>query len=644
MPATPVDAAWYILATLIVLALPGAAWLVWAPGSRADPFERLADAVGLSIALTALFGLAAFLTGFRWVNEAFLNWAALGLLLILVVGLLLRLPARSAAPRPRRWLRLGASLLGLLALVGLILWRLYQARSLALPAWVDSVHHTLIVRLILETGGLPATLEPYIRAEFGYHYGFHLIAALFSIWARSQPAETLLWFGQVINALVALSVYRLGKTLWDDARPAALAALLVGFAFHMPAYYLTWGRYTLLTGLILLPLAMSAALQVVRGPARRGDWLRLLLLTAGVALAHITALLLLGFFMAVLLILALADRIAERRWARPPRVETPVEDSPETPAVPPSLLDGIWQPAAAALLGLLLAAPWLARVWEQSGPQANLRMISPLDGSQLDYGRYIIYLLGPLHNEVLLGIAGVGLILALLRSAARPLAVWGLLLALFTLPWGLRIDPFRPDHMAIVLFLPAALLIGGLYSSALGLLARLPWKWLRIGLHTVLLLAGLGLAGWGAWNTRDVLNTSTIFTDAADVQALSWVAENTPDDARFLINTTIWMGEIYRGVDGGYWIQPITGREAILPSVLYNYGEPGYIAQITSQAERASNLTDCGEDFWSLVHDAKITFVYIREGQGSLQPAALANCPGLVQVYRRGGVYIYEIN
>lgn len=643
MPATPVDAAWYILAALIVLVLPGAAWLAWVRGSRADPFERLGDAVGLSIALIALFGLAAFLTGVRWVNEAFLNWAALGLLLVLVVGLLLRLPARYA-PHPRRWLRLGVVLLGLLVLVGLALWRLYQARSLALPAWVDSVHHTLVVRLILENGGLPATLEPYIQAEFGYHYGFHLIAALFSIWARSQPVETLLWFGQVINALVALSVYRLGKTLWDDARPAAPAALLVGFAFHMPAYYLTWGRYTLLTGLILLPLAMSAGLQVVRGPARRGDWLRLLLLTAGVALSHITALLLLGFFMAVLLIFALAARIVEGRRARKPKDETPAENPPETPAARARLLDGIWQPAAAALLGLLLAAPWLARVWEQSGPQANLRMISPLDGSQLDYGRYILYLLGPLHNEVLLGIAGVGLILALFRRATRPLAVWGLLLGLLTLPWGLRLDPFRPDHMAIVLFLPAALLIGALYSNALGLTARLRWAWLRVGLQGALLLAALGLTGWGAWSTRDVLNPSTIFTDAADVQALNWVAENTPEDARFLFNTTIWMGEMYRGVDGGYWIQPVTGRGTILPPVLYTYGAPDYIAQINDWSARASRLTGCDEDFWSLVQDAKINFVYIHEGQGSLQPAALVNCPQLVQVYRRDRVYIYEIN
>ncbi len=644
MPAAPVDLAWHILSALIVLVLPGAAWLIWFPGGRADPFERLADAVGISVSLTALFGLAGFYAGISWVNEGFLTWAALVLLVVFLLGLLIRPPSRLEIPRPRRWLSLAAGLFGVLTLIGLVVWRLYQARSLVLPAWVDSVHHTLIVRLILEGGGVPASFAPYIPADFSYHYGFHLIAALFSLWARSLPAETLLWFGQVINALVALSVYRLGRALWQDARPAALAALLVGFAFHMPAYYLTWGRYTLLTGLMLLPLAMAAALQVSRGSTRPGDWLRLVLLTAGVALSHYTALLLLGFFTALLLLFGLLARLGERRRSRARPPEQTGEGFPAAPPLAPPLLDGLWQIAAGALLGLTLAAPWLARVWQQSGSQANLRVISPLDSSQLSYGEYILYLLGPSHNEILLILAGVGLIAALFKRSARLLAGWGLLLALLTLPWGLRLDPIRPDHMAIVLFLPAALLIGETVDSGFGLLARLRLAWLRLAGQGLLALALLALTGWGAWSTRDVLNPATIFTDAADVEAIAWAERNTPKDARFLINTALWMGPIYRGVDGGYWLLPAAGRETLLPPVFYTYGSKEYVKQISDWAERASRLTACDEAFWSLVKEAGTSFLYVHEGRGSLQPAALVNCPGLTPVYRRDGVYIYEIN
>ena len=44
-----------------------------------------------------------------------------------------------------------------------------------------------------------------------------------------------------------------------------------------------------------------------------------------------------------------------------------------------------------------------------------------------------------------------------------------------------------------------------------------------------------------------------------------------------------------------------------------------------------------------MVGEADLTYAYIREGVGALQPAALSNCPGVVNVYRRDGVYIYEI-
>ena len=56
---------------------------------------------------------------------------------------------------PCEYLRAWPALLLALLLAALVAWRLYQARSLALPAWVDSVHHALIVRKIMENGGIP---------------------------------------------------------------------------------------------------------------------------------------------------------------------------------------------------------------------------------------------------------------------------------------------------------------------------------------------------------------------------------------------------------------------------------------------------------------------------------------------------------
>jgi len=623
MTYSPLQTAAFSLAALLILLLPGFAWLVWLRQSRGF-FPTLADAVGISISVTALTAMAGFYLDIRFTRPVLIGLYGLcGL--ILLVGLIWRY-SRPKTSRKFHGQRLPLGLLaGAVGIIGLVAWRLYQARTLVLPAWVDSVHHTLIVRVIMENGGLPATLQPYLPADFSYHFGFHVLAALFAGVTHIEPAAALLWFGQLLNALIALSVYRLAMELWSDWRRAVLAAALVGFALHMPAYYLTWGRYTLITGLLLLPLAMAALLRLSRQPRDRSSILTAILLTAGTALSHYTALLLLGFFTLILVVVRLLQ----------PQLDEKGQPLPRWPAV--------WRLVLCAAGGVLLTSPWLLRVWQQMGDQAVVGLVSPLDSGQAGYFDYILYLLGPAHNAVWLVAAVVGLVWALLRKPVNPLALWGLLLALLTLPWGLRLGPWRPDHMAIVLFLPAAFLVADLVFSLVDWAGHLRWRWPKRLVQAVILLAvGAGII-WSTWQTRNILNPETVFIDQTDRDALDWVRENTPPDARFMLNTTAWMGRTYRGVDGGYWLLPYAGRQTILPPVMYTYAGSEYVAQIEKQAEQTSKLTTCDEVFWTMVNDFKATYVYLHSGQGSLQPEALANCAQLVNVYRRGDVAIYEI-
>jgi len=612
----------YSLAAGLILLLPGAAWLAWSPGCSGW-LARLADAVGISIGVTVLAALAGFYLHIQF-SRPLLTGLYIFCGLVLLTGIFWRAFRKNL--RPINGKQLAAALLGVAALIGLIVWRLYQARSLVLPAWVDSVHHTLVVRLILETRGLPATLEPYLPAVFSYHFGFHILAALFAGITAIEPASAVLWFGQVLNALVALSVFRLALEIWQDIRRAALAGVVVGFAFHMPAYYLTWGRYTLLTGLILLPLAMAALLAVIRQPSDRTAIARAVVFTAGTALSHYTALLLLGFFTASLLLWRLIF------------VKQPTETSYEQPR-----WLSIRQTGVAAGLGVLLASPWLIRVWQQLGNQADLAFVSPLGSGQGAYWNYILYLLGPLHNTVWLVVGGLGLAWAVFRRAARPVAIWGLILAILTLPWGLRLGPFRPDHMAIVLFLPASLFAADLLVSLVERTSRITWRWLRWPVQFVIALGIIAGVFWGGWQTRSILNPDTVFTVQADVAALNWVRVNTPANARFIINTTGWMSSTYRGVDGGYWLLPYTGRQTILPPVLYTYSTPEFISLVESRAKRTSQLTTCDAAFWKLVTEFEADYLYIRSGVGSLQAAGLSNCPNVVNIYRQDGVSIYQI-
>ncbi|TLN08523.1 hypothetical protein FDZ74_12175, partial [bacterium] len=212
---TPLTHFEYLLAAAIVLFLPGLAWQAWLPADERDPLEHLADSLGISVGLTTLVGLAGFLMKIHFSAMGVVG--LYGVCLFIWVGGLLR-PGRFARIN---WRAIALALGGIALLVGALAWRLYQARDLLLPAWVDSVHHVLVVKLIEQNGGLPATYTPYFPSDFTYHYGFHLLAALFSGLTRAPAELGTLWFGQAVNAVVALSVYRLGRAAWRDRRAAA---------------------------------------------------------------------------------------------------------------------------------------------------------------------------------------------------------------------------------------------------------------------------------------------------------------------------------------------------------------------------------------------------------------------------------------
>jgi hypothetical protein len=597
------------------LLLPGLAWWAWLGERREDPLVSLAKIVGVGMSVIILLAGGGFILG--------VEFSRLTIILLLVIFALLALDGLL-----RRGVRLQRRyrpyvLVGLFLLGMAIAWRLYQARDLLLPAWVDSQHHYLIVRVILEEGGLPHDLSPYLPVPFYYHYGFHALAALFTALSGLPIGDAMLLLGQVLNAAIGLSTYALGKTLWRNWRPALAAALLVSFATRMPAYYLSWGRYTLTVGMILLPLAMGLALEICRGKVRWGSTLTLALLTAGILLSHYFAALLLAVFLVLLVLVHLVQ--GRRR-------------------LPQAFMQVSWL-INSALAGLLMAAPWLWRVAHYSASRPGIDSNLPESLEMVitgGGGNYVWQLLGPASNHWLLLPAGLGLVIALILQRRVSFALWSLALAALALPWGLALRPFRPDHFAIVLFTPITLLGGWLlWLAARWVGGRLKRRWVTAA------LLGFMVTGWIAWGfpkLRNIVNPVTVMVTAADIDALDWVAENTPEDARFFINTAHWQGGVYRGVDGGGWLLPYTGRWALVPTVFYGFSpDAAYIVELRDWGQAASQVSTCSEDFWRLVEEAELDWVYLRTGVGSLQPGGLAGCEGIAEAYRNEEVFIFSV-
>ena len=173
----------------------------------------LAQIIGISLAVIALLAEGAFTLGWQF-SSLGVGLLLAGFAALAVVGFIRRKPQIH-----KRQLWIG--LIGLALFGSLIAWRLHQADELILPNWVDSQHHYLIIRAILEQRGLPDTLAPYLDQPLYYHFGFHTATALFISLSGLTIGQAMLIFGQLLNATVSLSVYTLGKNALEGLAACA---------------------------------------------------------------------------------------------------------------------------------------------------------------------------------------------------------------------------------------------------------------------------------------------------------------------------------------------------------------------------------------------------------------------------------------
>ncbi len=597
------------------LMAPGLAWWAWWGRRREDPLVSLAQILGVSLSLIILLAGAGFWLGLR-VNRLMLSTILLVFAILIIAGIF----KRGLRFQQRHIIY---ALIGFSLFAAAIAWRLYQARDLLLPGWVDSLHHYLIVRVILETGGLPKNLSPYLEMPFYYHYGFHAVTALFTAISGLSIAKAMLLFGQALNAAVGLSIYALGKSLWRNWRPALGAALLVSFATRMPAYYLSWGRYTLLTGLVLLPIAMSLGCELSRGKDLRRNGLLFALITAGVLLSHYFAALLLAIFLGLLTIVLLYRGR---------------KNLPQTLICVSKLLNS-------AAIGLILALPWLVHMAKSTSSDLMLETSLPENvDSIINSGvlNYTWQLLSPVSNHWLFLPAALGLLIALFKRKTWGFSLWALILTGMTLPWGLNLRPFRPDHFAIVLFIPLTLL-AGLFFWQVGNWISKPLKARWISALGVIFLSAVWIT-WGFQLNRNIVNPATVLATQADIDALNWVEENTPADARFFINTEHWQGGVYRGIDGGSWLLPYSGRWAVVPTIFYGFSpDREWSKTIRNWGQEANKMVTCTDSFWNLVDEAELDWIYLRLIRGSLRAGALSGCEGINIVYQNESIVIFSI-
>ena len=247
-------------------------------------------------------------------------------------------------------------------------------------------------------------------------------------------------------------------------------------------------------------------------------------------------------------------------------------------------------------------------------------------------------------------------------------AVWCVLLVIAVVPYLIGLPGTGViDTLTSLgtLYLPAAVLAG--YALALAqtlgaaLLARLnaPPVFGSALLSALLLLL---IASNSGWQTRVVTGDTALVVDA-DMAAMQWIRENTPADARFVINSfPAYAGTLAAGTDAGWWIPLLAQRATTLPPLNYG-GEQGersdYQLGVNALAKklRGRDLTDPTPLSIDLsrpvalktLDSNKIDYVYIGahpypgpDSADWIDPAKLRASPFFRLVYEHDGVAIFQ--
>jgi len=583
------------IAALIFL-IPGLALQLSFRAKREISTEMLARVGGLSLAMLSAASLVLL-----WLQVS-VAWLVVVIFVLALAARVSPLPAIAstfplpsvnsakqspnssveiASPHPStRFARSGSllamTMLSALALLSLIV-AFIQVAELPVPLWVDSYAHASYIKGFLDHGHPPLASI--------YHLGYHSIVALLVQLSGMSIPQAMLLVGQLIVVQIGLSFFLFGRRLSGSMIVGFGSAIGVWFLTPTPMYFITWGRYPLLLGIAVLPIALISAMDLIEPP--RFDvraYLLAVITLAGLAFAHIR---LLAFYVVfVAIYFAWQNWRARRPFARAGRI------------------------ALLAVAGSLIGMFWLAALASQRDVAQDLAAHVAI-ASDIDLATALAVMQSH-YGPILWAIAPFGVVVALVRRTRSALivAAWfAALLAIAALQILIGVQMLDGSFVVLMAFFPAALLIAELARA-------LFTKNTAVGLLVCLLVSLLG-----AREMLSIVNPTTVLFTRADERAMVWIQANTPDDARFLVNSFAWLPSYYVPSDGGSWI-PYTTNRAM--AFVDNATAPDALAR------------------W--IDAQQITYVYLGRRAGVLPARDFTDAPERYQlVYEEEGVRIFGV-
>lgn len=619
-----------VISTIIVLFLPGYFLCsMFLKKLNMDFFQRLIISPGLSLAfiplLTYFFTLIGIKVNTIVILLIFLIFAAIILLKYILEhkknnGTVFKF--NTFKNSFQKYELLSYLILFAILLISLFI-RLIPVKDVLVGPGSDSYHHTLIVQLIIENGGIPLNYEPYAQlSSFTYHFGFHSIVA-FIYWVSGfDVAKLVLYSGQILNAFAILPIFIFVDRLFKDRKMALLSSFIVGLISVFPAYLINWGRFTSLTGLVILPIAFLLVIESIKLEKRD---IKILILSglvlSGLFVSHYRIIIAaLCFFMVYILYELYSNR-------KDIKIQKEI----------------ILRFTVIGITAFILLLPWFIHLLN------NSRILSEWVNTANYYSLDRIGSAGSYYsNNFLLVISICGVLAGFLKKNKYIIVItlWISILLTFSNPYWIKLPGSgRLDFVTVVtmLFFPVSVTCSYfiIYLSD-------KIKFTKSRCLIVLSILILVLIPFSAIKIAGLFEPESVFVKNGDIEAMTWIKSNTSKDAVFLIDSIDfdWNRDFIMGIDGGSWIPLFTGRKVIIPPMVYAT-ETAYENNFTEKVKglsKASELINT-ESAVKFLTKNNVSYVYFGgRNWGKLQLQSLQDNPYLEPVYSKDGVWIFGIN
>jgi len=167
----------------------------------------------------------------------------------------------------------------------------------------------------------------------------------------------------------------------------------------------------------------------------------------------------------------------------------------------------------------------------------------------------------------------------------------------------------------------------------------------RRGIVAALIIVA-ALAG-ARWRLMDVDYRYRLVTPA-DLKAMQWIRDNTPEDAKFLVNSlTAFGGHTVVGDDAGWWIPYFTGRRTTVPPATYGMEtseDPSYPERVEAFYRDITARPLDTPEAAQVLRANGVTHIYVGAAGGELlNPRTLRQSSFYHLLYERDGVMILDL-